>query len=44
MADLRKWEPLRELTSVQKDMDDMFRRVFGLLPTGLFRREMRGEW
>jgi len=44
MADLRKWEPMRELSTVQKEMDDMFRRVFGLLPTGLFRRELRGEW
>lgn len=45
MADLRKWEPLRELSTVQKEMDDMFRRVFGFgLPTGLFRRELRGEW
>ena len=44
MADLRKWEPMRELATVQKDMEDMFRRVFGLLPTGLFRRELRGEW
>lgn len=45
MADLRKWEPFRELQAIQKDMDDFFKRVFGsLTPTGLFRREFRGEW
>lgn len=45
MADLRKWEPFRELANIQKDMDDFFRRVFGgLTPTSLFRREIRGEW
>src|SRR3989304_6533783 len=44
MADMRKWDPMRELSTVQKERDDMFRRVFGLLPTGLFRRELRSEW
>src|SRR5574337_728314 len=45
MADIRKWEPFRELSTIQRDMDDFFRRVFGsLTPTGLFRREFRGEW
>ncbi|OGP16099.1 MAG: hypothetical protein A2V21_311265 [Deltaproteobacteria bacterium GWC2_55_46] len=48
MADLRKWEPLRELATIEKEMEDMFRRAFGglstILPTGLLRREFRGEW
>ncbi len=45
MADLRKWEPLRELANIQKDMDDLFTRFFGgFTPRGLFRREFRGEW
>lgn len=45
MADLRKWEPLRELSTIQKDMDEFFRRVLGsLAPSSIFRREIRGEW
>lgn len=44
MADLRKWEPFRELATVQKDMDEFFRRMLGGLTTGIFRREMTGEW
>ncbi len=51
MFELKKWEPLRDLASfqreMQRDMDDFFRRVFGgvsaLTPSGIFRREAR-EW
>lgn len=45
MADLKKWEPFRELATIQREMDDLFRRVFGsLTPANLFRREVKGEW
>lgn len=47
MFELKKWDPFRELSSIQREMDDLFRRVFGSLttPSGLFRREtFRGEW
>ena len=48
MADLKKWEPFRELSTIQREMDDFFKRVFGtfgtLSPVGLFKREFRGEW
>lgn len=43
MFELKKWEPFRELSTFQRDMDEFFRRMFGsLTPTGLLRRE--GEW
>lgn len=46
--ELRKFDPLKELSSIQRDMDDLFRRVFGsLTPSSLFRREtsaFKGEW
>lgn len=45
MTSIRKWEPFRELSNIQKDMDEFVRRVFGnLSPAGLFRREIAGEW
>lgn len=44
MFELRKWEPLKELSTIQRDMDDLFRRTFGSLTSGLFGREFRGEW
>lgn len=45
MADLRKWEPFKELSTIQRDMDDFFRRVFdSLTPSRLFRREFKAEW
>jgi len=45
MANLKKWEPFRELATIQREMDDLFRRVFGsLTPANLFRREVKGEW
>lgn len=51
MFELKKWEPVRDLVSFQKemqrDMDDFFRRVFGgfsaLTPSSLFGRES-SEW
>lgn len=44
MFELRKWEPLRELSTIQREMDDLFRRTFGSLTSGLFGRELKGEW
>lgn len=44
MADIRKWEPFRELAGMQRDMDDLIRRVFGGITPSLFRREFRSEW
>lgn len=46
MFELKKWDPIKELSGIQRDMDDLFRRVFGgLTPTSLLRREaFRGEW
>ncbi|MBI5827020.1 MAG: Hsp20/alpha crystallin family protein [Deltaproteobacteria bacterium] len=46
MFELKKWDPARELTNIQREMDELFRRVFGTLPTGIFRlgREFKGEW
>lgn len=44
MFEIRKWEPFRELSTIQRDLDDFFRRTFtGLTPTSLFK-EMKGEW
>jgi len=45
MFELRKWEPFRELSNIQKEMDDLFRRVFRSMtsPT-LLRKELKGEW
>lgn len=40
MFELRKIDPLRELSTIQREMDDFFRRTFGsLTPASLFRRE-----
>lgn len=50
MFELKKWDPTRELSVLQREMDDLFRRVFGNLgsisPINLFRREglTKGEW
>jgi HSP20 family protein len=45
MFELKKWEPLRDLSTIQREMDDLFRRVFGGFSTaGLFKRETRAEW
>lgn len=46
MFELKKIDPLRDLSTIQREMDDFFRRTLGSLsPTGLFRREgeYRGE-
>lgn len=46
MFELKKWDPVRELSTIQREMDDFFRRVFGsFTPTSLFRRETAlREW
>jgi len=45
MSDLKKWEPFRDLSIIQREMDDMFRRFFGTFtPASLLRREFKGEW
>ncbi len=52
MLELKKWEPFRDIASIQKEiqknMDDFFRRVFGsfggLPPVFLRRGEMKSEW
>lgn len=50
MFELKRWDPTRELSALQREMDDLFRRVFGNLgsisPANLFRREglTKGEW
>ncbi len=44
MLELKKWEPLRELSTMQKEMDELFRRGFGSLTTGLLRGGFKGEW
>lgn len=44
MFELRKLEPLRELSAMQREMDEFVRRIFGgVAPLGLFKRETRGE-
>ncbi len=45
MSDLKKWEPFKDLSIVQREMDDMFRRFFGTFaPLNFFRKELKGEW
>ncbi len=45
MFELKKLDPFKELSSIQRDMDDLFRRVFGGLTPSILRREaFRGEW
>lgn len=50
MFELKRWDPAKELSNLQRDMDDVIRRVFGNLgsisPINLFRREgpAKGEW
>jgi len=29
MFELKKWEPLRELSGIQRELDDLFRKTFG---------------
>lgn len=45
MLDIRKWEPLKELSTIQRDMDEFVRRFFSsMTPAGLFRKELVSEW
>ncbi len=45
MFELKKWEPMKELSSIQREMDDFFKRVFGTFsPAGFFKREFASEW
>lgn len=44
MFELKRWEPMRELSTIQRDLDDLFRRTFGSLTPSLLRGESRGEW
>lgn len=37
MFEIRKWEPMRELSTIQRELDDFFRRAFGSLTPGLFK-------
>ncbi|MBI5235631.1 MAG: Hsp20/alpha crystallin family protein [Deltaproteobacteria bacterium] len=42
MFALKKWEPMKEFTTIQREMDELARRFFGSF-TGL-RREFAGEF
>ncbi|MBI5811053.1 MAG: Hsp20/alpha crystallin family protein [Deltaproteobacteria bacterium] len=44
MFELKKWEPFRELSAIQREMDDLFKRTFGSLSANIFRREFKGAW
>lgn len=44
MFELKKWEPFKELSTLQREMDDLFKRTFGGLGSGLFGRELKGKW
>ncbi|OGQ59677.1 MAG: hypothetical protein A3J24_10215 [Deltaproteobacteria bacterium RIFCSPLOWO2_02_FULL_53_8] len=45
MLELKKWEPLKELSTIQRDMDEFVRRFFSTMtPAGLFRKELVSEW
>lgn len=44
MFELKKWEPLRELSAMQKEMDEVFKKAFGSLTAGLVRSGFKGEW
>ncbi|MBI5467808.1 MAG: Hsp20/alpha crystallin family protein [Deltaproteobacteria bacterium] len=45
MLELKKWEPFKDLSIVQREMDDMFRRFFGTFaPLNFLRKELKGEW
>lgn len=41
MFELRKWEPLKELTQLQREMDDFFKRTLSSITPSAF---FRGEW
>jgi len=39
MFELKKWEPMKELSSIQREMDDFFKKVLGTFsPAGFFKR------
>jgi HSP20 family protein len=40
MLGLKKWDPLYELGTFHRDIDEFFRRTFGSIAPGIFR----GEW
>lgn len=42
MFELKKWEPLKELSTIQRDMDELFRRTFGSLTSNIFGKEFKG--
>lgn len=45
MFELKKWEPLKELSTIQRDMDELFKRTFGSLTSNIFGREVKmGLW
>ncbi|MEK6791649.1 MAG: Hsp20/alpha crystallin family protein [Deltaproteobacteria bacterium] len=44
MFALKKWEPMKELTTIQREMDEIARRFFGSFPGGFLRREFAGEF
>lgn len=45
MFELKRWEPLKELSGIQREMDELVKRFFGgVTHTGLLRREFGGEW
>lgn len=39
MFEIRKWEPVRELSNIQRELDEFFRRTFGSLTPGLLKEE-----
>jgi len=38
MFELKKIDPFRDLTTIQREMNDFFRKTFGLSTTGLWRK------
>jgi len=40
MFAIRKWEPFKELSTIQSELDDLFRKTFGSLTSGMMRGEM----
>lgn len=40
MLGLKKWDPLYELGTLHRDVDEFFRRTFGSIAPGMFRGEL----
>ncbi len=40
MFGLRKWDPFSELSTIHRDVDDLFRRTFGSIAPGF----LKGQW